>query len=318
MNNLTVPQIISNYCLVEYVSSITAVKKISNEHECLCMFHEDSRPSMRLYAKNGKQRYKCFVCGSHGDIIDMVRNYNGCDNDKQAIDILTGRTEATPRKIKPVKIETVDIYSDFEPLPLPLNGIVPGRQYNVFNPKTKKIWRMEPVASYKYDDGYVVRIQFGKDKVTPTVRWCLQISTGLIGWCCYPFKQSNRKPYGAIKPIGTIVVVEGEKACEAGISTFKNRNDISVVTSSGGTNSVDKTDWSSLKGRKVIGIPDNDQPGHDYMFKISQKIEGMLFVIPNGKPKGWDIADETFTESGLFDWMASNFGQLRPSKQDKK
>lgn len=319
MNNLTVPEIIANYCMVDYVSSITPVKKVSNEHECLCLFHDDSKPSMRLYSKNGKQAYKCFVCSVGGDLIDLVKNYNNFDNTKQAIDHLTGRRESTPRVINRVKIETVDIYADFTELPMGDNVILPGQWITVLNPKNiikKPLWKMKPDVVYRYDNAFVVRLNFSDgSKNTPTIHWCLQKSTGLTGWCCYPFTSESRKPYGEIKPSGTIVIVEGEKAQRAGERITNNRSDISFVTSSGGTNAVDKTDWSALNGRQVIGIPDNDQPGHDYMYKISQKITGMRFVIPDGKPKSWDIADHNFTESELFDFMMSNFGQLRPSEK---
>ena len=39
-------------------------------HKCLCPFHEDHHPSMSFSIR--KNTYRCFVCGEHGDTIDLV------------------------------------------------------------------------------------------------------------------------------------------------------------------------------------------------------------------------------------------------------
>ena len=41
--------------------------------KCLCPFHKDTHPSMKIYP-NGKGYY-CFVCGSGGDQIKFVAAY---------------------------------------------------------------------------------------------------------------------------------------------------------------------------------------------------------------------------------------------------
>ncbi len=309
-NDMTIPQIIAAYDLVEYVESITPVKKVSSEHSCLCMFHNDTRPSMRLYHKNGKQMYHCPACGAGGDILDYVYDYNGCTSRKQAIDILTGRCnhETTRPVRKPVIIQHVDPYADFKPLPLPDIEIKPGQWITVLNPKNideKPLWKMRPDAVYKYDDGYVLRLNFKNGKNTPTVRWCLQLSTGLVGWVAYPFPNERRKHYGVIKSTGSVIIVEGEKAADAGINTMKNRNDASVIAWPGGAKVPLKTDWSMISGRPVILIPDNDYPGFAAMREIYSKLPHARIVDPTGEAYKFDIADRDFTELELFDWMCS-------------
>ena len=42
-------------------------------HKCLCPFHEDHHPSMSFSIR--KNTYRCFVCGEHGDTIDLVMKY---------------------------------------------------------------------------------------------------------------------------------------------------------------------------------------------------------------------------------------------------
>ena len=42
-------------------------------HKALCPFHADKHPSLTFH--RGKNRYKCFVCDSHGGVIDLVMKY---------------------------------------------------------------------------------------------------------------------------------------------------------------------------------------------------------------------------------------------------
>ena len=44
-------------------------------HKALCPFHDDHSPSMSF--KVSKNTYRCFVCGAHGDTIDLVMRYLG-------------------------------------------------------------------------------------------------------------------------------------------------------------------------------------------------------------------------------------------------
>lgn len=42
----------------------------NRDGKCLCIFHQDRHPSLKLY--NGNRGYYCFVCHAHGDVIDMT------------------------------------------------------------------------------------------------------------------------------------------------------------------------------------------------------------------------------------------------------
>jgi len=44
-------------------------------HKALCPFHDDHHASMSF--KVSKNTYRCFVCGAHGDTIDLVMRYLG-------------------------------------------------------------------------------------------------------------------------------------------------------------------------------------------------------------------------------------------------
>ena len=47
--------------------------KVNRKGLCLCPFHQDQRPSMKIYP-DGKGYY-CFSCGSGGDQIKFVARY---------------------------------------------------------------------------------------------------------------------------------------------------------------------------------------------------------------------------------------------------
>lgn len=42
--------------------------------KALCPFHDDRKPSMQIYHDG----YHCFVCGAHGDAIDLVQGVEHC------------------------------------------------------------------------------------------------------------------------------------------------------------------------------------------------------------------------------------------------
>lgn len=53
---------------------------INHLHKALCPFHDDRRPSLQIYPDG----YHCFVCGAHGDAIDLVQNMRGCSKAEAA------------------------------------------------------------------------------------------------------------------------------------------------------------------------------------------------------------------------------------------
>lgn len=49
---------------------------------CLCPFHNDRRPSMKIYPHD--RGYYCFSCGSGGDVVTFVGRLYGLDNETAA------------------------------------------------------------------------------------------------------------------------------------------------------------------------------------------------------------------------------------------
>jgi len=62
--------------------------KVGRNGMCCCPIHNEKHPSMKVYDDG----YKCFACGSGGDVFRFVQDMEGCDF-KQAFTILGGTYE---------------------------------------------------------------------------------------------------------------------------------------------------------------------------------------------------------------------------------
>lgn len=95
-----------------------------------------------------------------------------------------------------------------------------------------------------------------------------QVSTNGYGWHCL-WKSVTRPLWKLtdIQDAETVYVVEGEKCVEA-VESFG----LTATTSAGGSGAAAKSDWSVLDGRKVVIIPDHDEPGRKYRDKVIQLI----------------------------------------------
>ena len=51
----------------------------------LCPFHAEKTPSFKIY--DDENRFYCFGCGAHGDIVDFISRYNGI-SPREAVDQL--------------------------------------------------------------------------------------------------------------------------------------------------------------------------------------------------------------------------------------
>jgi putative DNA primase/helicase len=67
-----------------------------------------------------------------------------------------------------------------------------------------------------------------------------------------------------VVPAETVVVVEGEKCCE-----IVHQLGLAGTTSSHGSKSAAKTDWTPLAGKNVVIIPDNDEAGESYAVGVA-------------------------------------------------
>lgn len=140
--------------------------------------------------------------------------------------------------------------------------------------------------------------------------------------------QAKRPLYGldrlAANPDADVIVVEGEKAADAGQQLMGNA--AVVVTWLGGVETSDRVSLRALAGRRVILLPDQDaqdgkelheQPGMRAMLNIATGARGiarevlMVRYTPGERESGWDLADalaEGWTGEDVLKMIGQNAG----------
>jgi len=98
-----------------------------------------------------------------------------------------------------------------------------------------------------------------------------------------------------------VFVAEGEKCADVVASLGKRtRNAFYATTSVGGANAANKTDWSPLRGKNVVILPDNDSAGERYADEVARLCREVgvasirvlrLADYATGLPVGGDVAD---------------------------
>jgi uncharacterized protein (DUF927 family) len=166
--------------------------------------------------------------------------------------------------------------------------------------------RGEPEAVYTYRDAQgnvlchiarYVSIEKGKREKHFRPFTCYRMPDGTLRW--KPKALPAPRPlYGleqlATYPAATVILTEGEKACEAARQLCP---DYVVLCAPNGTQSANKADLSPLKGRKVIIAPDADEPGAQYAITLQRLLlqQGATGVgimpLPEQVRIGWDFAD---------------------------
>lgn len=108
--------------------------------------------------------------------------------------------------------------------------------------------------------------------------------------------------------IKKILLVEGEKTADKAQELFPA---YAVLTWSGGSGAVAKTDFSPLYNKEIIIWPDNDEPGFKACFelaKIMQDYAKLSFVLPPDiLPEAWDLADKCPSEINIQELLENAF-----------
>jgi len=164
--------------------------------------------------------------------------------------------------------------------PIPLNAADPIPHFKLG----------QPVATYRYGSAFWV-LRYEKDGAKTFAQ---------MTWRGGQWARKGAEPpmplYGlellAKHPDAPVMLVEGEKTCEAARSVLKA---YVVMTWAGGANAVKKSDWAPLAGRDVVVWPDADDPGIKAAVQIAtilQPIAKRVRVInPEDRGDGWDAAD---------------------------
>jgi predicted P-loop ATPase len=310
--------------LRELVSADIKLKKNGKEWVGLCPFHADRKPSLTIFTgSDGHERYHCFSCQAHGDVLDYIMETRGVSL-KEA-DLIIAGEDTSPsggkqRQRKP--IEPHDPYEDVTPVvPIPKGtvAIKIGEPLQVWNPKRERYTRYRPSATHLYRDadgaamGYVLRQDMPDGrKITPMIMLCHREGKTEPEWSHYTFARP-RQMYGLnrIAKKKQIVIVEGEKTADAGYELLGPTT--AVVSWAGGALASRHTDWSLLEDRDVIIVPDADEAGREASTDVARLADAAgakrIRVVDTSEmeaeKKGWDLADvEGWDRAQTLTWLS--------------
>jgi hypothetical protein len=130
--------------------------------------------------------------------------------------------------------------------------------------------RGEPVATWEYHDAddRLVRIQARFNTTTSKTFLPFKL-TDAGSWVCegMPTPRPLYRLPSVLATSETVYVAEGEKAADALASLG-----LCVTTSPNGSKSAAKADWTPLRGRRVVIVPDRDEPGERYADEVADVV----------------------------------------------
>lgn len=158
--------------------------------------------------------------------------------------------------------------------------------------------RGEPLAKWEYHDADGGIVGIVARWTTPNGKTFLPFSLTAAGtWVCegMPTPRPLYRLPSILATGGTVYVAEGEKAADALVSIG-----LCATTSPNGSKSAAKADWSPMQGRRVVIVPDRDEPGEAYADAVadlalragadSVQVVRLIDLWP-GLPEGGDAHD---------------------------
>lgn len=273
------------------------LKAHGDELKGLCPFHKEDTPSFTVF--DGDARFRCFGCGAQGDVLDALQRLEGLDFKPalRRLQELAGTVpEVAPRRVEKKKVAIH---------PVPDSAPAAAFRHRDYG-EPAKVWTYKDAAGQVL--GHVARFNLaeGGKAVLPR-SWTAE------GWAWVSFS-TPRPLYGLelLRPTGTAVLVEGEKAADACRQLLPG---CWVGTWPGGGKAAKHADFKPLAGRKLILWPDLDlhaypdkhvragevmppleQPGLASMLEVAEAAEKLgcevrIFWPPASKVDGWDAAD---------------------------
>ena len=272
----------------------------------LCPFHKEKTPSFTVTP--GKGLYKCFGCDAGGDVFSFVQRIEGLSSFGNAVqrvaelsgmDITTDATQsahASPvrqeKAATPKVVATYPYTDENGELIYEVQRVEPGRNGKAKDFRQRRphpadgawVWGISEGAYRKGQSGdwYPVKGEAGtEDDELPEVRRVLY-----------------RLP--AILAADTVYVVEGEKD----VHTLEAAGLVATTNSGGASQEWLPQYTEALRGRRVVVIPDNDEPGKKRGLAITKELskvaETLLVEVPNGK----DVTDYVASGATVADLEA--------------
>lgn len=320
---MNIQDIKSNYRIEEVIGRTVHLKKQGPELTGNCPFHDDQHASLKINPV--KQIFKCFACGTGGDMFDFF-TLQGYKLSEASNMITSGSViqSATPApSTKEPEVIWEDATSPQNNLPNPST---------LFHPKYGN-----PNSFWPYHDetgninSFVCRFDLpeGKKDVLPyTYKKCTKDGISKTGWFWKGF-ELKRPLYNLHelkqRPNAIVLVVEGEKTAEAAKKLFPQ---YVVTTWIGGGENIKNADLSPLQNRNVYLWPDNDLPGIYCMVGgwsknektgvyrringLAELVQANFKIIKNSPdfPKKWDVADADWTADQAIEYLKANRSEV--------
>ncbi|MDP2564305.1 primase-helicase zinc-binding domain-containing protein [Pseudoalteromonas marina] len=274
-----------------------------------CPLCKDGDDRYRFDNKKGSGTYFCNRCGA-GDGFKFFKKFHSLDEDGaiDKLDEILGISSGDP-KINLSAVETFkSVPETTVVVPAPVGAPKPNfYHYKHGNPS--KVWTYYDMLGNVFFHICRFDLADGKKDVLP-LTYChyqdFRSKAMAYGWRWKGVTKSDgvKRPLYRLNHVMDsiqaggdewILVVEGEKTADAADALF---SELICVTWSGGTKSIDNTDWSVLNGRNVIVFCDNDEPGHSANIDIYNKLMLLdptrtvrIVCAPASKPESWDVAD---------------------------
>ena len=274
--------------LAAIVGNYVKLEKRGHLYVGLCPFHNESTPSLTIYPD---EHFWCYGCGAHGDVIDFLsQKFNLSFTDACAR--LNGAGLPTPIYKAPTKRLTTPPSDSTEWLhPVPSDATTDIPRHALGTPW--QIWDYRDAHGNMLYRIARFNTPTGKEFFPLTYRRKVGGSTARWTWKSPP---TPRPLYGldrlAANPTAPVLVVEGERACDAAQILFPK---FVCMTWPGGANAVMSCDWSPIVGRRVCLWPDADKPGIDAMQRLAPVLAetntDLSIVDVSDQADGWDLAD---------------------------
>ena len=282
-------------------------KQSGREYKCANLSGGDG-DSCSVNTSNGK--WSDFATGDKGgDLVSLVAAIKRCSQLGAATELAafightTGSTEPHKPSHKPV----------WKPItPVPADAPAP---------PVKHYKHGEPAHIYPFPNqcGQLIQIVHRyelspDDKQFAPLTFC-QNESGKTEWRFQGLTEF-RPLYGLDRLTDAekyALIVEGEKACEAARRLIGNR--IKVLTWSGGSNAVFKTDWSPLAGFSLCVWPDADKAGIKAALNVVEAAmkagaaSVKIVIPPEDSVKGFDLADaeeDGWTEDQIMEFLKAS------------
>lgn len=289
--------------IVDLVGESVELHQQGGTFKGLCPFHDDHNPSFTV--NHERQSYKCWACSEGGDCFDFAMRLHGIQFRDALVMLATRAGVALPPELSGVRVtvKATEKRAAVERKPVKPPRVFPTAEAAI---NAMSYWMEKdgfaigPAWPYVDKTGRDVAFELrfngpaGKKEFRLVslhgTEWCIKGPPGL--------RPLYRLAWVAAAP--TVIVTEGAKCADL----VDREYDLWATTSMCGSKSPQLTDWTPLRGKRVIILPDNDAPGQRYALAVATILSGLqcdvrIVELPRLGPGG-DIADWDGTREELM------------------